>query len=634
MNDANHTNFTEETRNPSDTPAALPDPVSADSSKSHPAFSMSLIETAALKWVNVSSLAILPLLRRVTDRQYAAIDSSVNGELCRYTPPKGSPLLCSAITVNATDVYLFAVARTADEETLSAISQACMAYAVGSLSPLSSGQNSKGVPMVRIMPEPILVCLDPLPAGSPLNPLITDYAKDWPGLGIKVIHYFSLPPGERESPAFAVLGLLRLLEPYKALKANRSPKQVRDFRTLIRRVLLAVNRAAWGGLLTQAGLKVFREEAGLLLQAAYEQVPELRDEDPKKDILQILLNGFERIHARHPLLLKLEDARNMKDGSTRLFFEIPENAADVINALIFNGKKGIDPKFLRKASQRSQLKIGGGLRVLERDNAFYLVDDLGIVAKIGLEHEVDGDPEISKRAGGYDFSDYIAQVFINRSGKAARQEFPVITFVLYYGRDPWKGENLTAHLEKYGSYSRLPGPLQKYVIDRNVFTFDISHLDDATTEKFHGDFWFVAKAVQGKLNYELIRKSGRTIQHPKETFDLLHSITGKDDYEEWFKRMNVKPPKEGDKNMAAQSLIDVIYQGGVDYGVNQGVDLGVDLGRMLQLLELFQEGFLSLEDATMSAKMGTDTDRFLRTAAQCQKEYAQRKASRMNAQSV
>ena len=74
--------------------------------------------------------------------------------------------------------------------------------------------------------------------------------------------------------------------------------------------------------------------------------------------------------------------------------------------------------------------------------------------------------------------------------------------------------------------------------------------------------------------------------------------------------------------MAAQSLIDVIYQGGVDEG------------RILQLLELFQEGLLSLEVATMSANMGTDSERFLRTAAQYQKEYAQRKARRMNAQSV
>ena len=93
--------------------------------------------------------------------------------------------------------------------------------------------------------------------------------------------------------------------------------------------------------------------------------------------------------------------------------------------------------------------------------------------------------------------------------------------------------------------------------------------------------------------------------------------------------------------MAAQSLIDVIYQGGYDRGYDRGVGLGTDLGidpgismgRILILRELFQEGFLSLEVATMSANMGTDSERFLRTAAQCQKEYAQLRARRMNAQS-
>ena len=139
-------------------------------------------------------------------------------------------------------------------------------------------------------------------------------------------------------------------------------------------------------------------------------------------------------------------------------------------------------------------------------------------------------------------------------------------------------------------------------------------------------------ALQKKLDYELIEKSGRKLQHPRETIDLLHAITGKDDSAEYLKKAGALSPTQegGETNMDAQSIPEVYYQGGYKRGINQGINQGIGLGGILMLKELVDAGDISLEHATRKAKMGTDTARFLETAAQSRREADQCRSAQPN----
>ena len=152
------------------------------------------------------------------------------------------------------------------------------------------------------------------------------------------------------------------------------------------------------------------------------------------------------------------------------------------------------------------------------------------------------------------------------------------------------------------------------------------------TKTFRVDFWFAIMALQKKPDYELIKKSGRKLQHLRETIDLLHAITGKDDCAERLKksRRYVADTRRRGKNMDAQSIPEVYYQGGYNRGLKHGIDLGIHMGGILMLKELVDAGDISLEHATRKAKMGTDTARFLETAAQYRKEADRYRSAQSN----
>ena len=210
-----------------------------------------------------------------------------------------------------------------------------------------------------------------------------------------------------------------------------------------------------------------------------------------------------------------------KDISEKQLLELEDVFADIVNALLLDGKPVIMPEDLKPAKRDSTYRDKDlKLRMQERDVAKLWIKGNVRLAFLGLENQTAIDYVMPLRIIGYDGAVYRAML-VERDKIANFSLYPTITMVLHFDYEHrWTGPRSLKEC-----FSNIPSALDSYVSDYKINVFEIAWLPDETIKKFKSDFRYVADY------YSQMRKTGKwqpmpgIVRHIKEMLELFSLMT-------------------------------------------------------------------------------------------------------------
>jgi len=204
-----------------------------------------------------------------------------------------------------------------------------------------------------------------------------------------------------------------------------------------------------------------------------------------------------------------------KDISTKRLEEYNVVFADIVNVLLFKGKRIINPDSLRDAVATSQYKFMDQLHEQERDVAKFCMDGNIRICFLGLENQTEIDKDMPLRVISYDGAMYRAQLL----DKKNKTRYPVITLVLYFGESRW-----TDH-KKLTECLQIPEPFKPYVNEYEIRVFEIAHLPRETVDLFTSDFWIIADYFWQKKHNKFYVPSNKAIEYVDAFMKMMQALT-------------------------------------------------------------------------------------------------------------
>ena len=195
--------------------------------------------------------------------------------------------------------------------------------------------------------------------------------------------------------------------------------------------------------------------------------------------------------------------------------------ADIVNVLLFNGRRIVKEKDLTDAQESSYYKMADGeVHGQERDVAKYWNNGEIRLSFIGLENQSAPEKSMPIRVMHYDAAAYKAQIV----EKADKPCYPVITLVLYFGTERRWQKNRS--LKEIVS---IPPELEPFVSDYKMNVIELAWLTDEQIMLFKSDFREVALFLRSQRTREPFTGSRRKLRHVLEIFDLFRAMTGREE---------------------------------------------------------------------------------------------------------
>lgn len=245
----------------------------------------------------------------------------------------------------------------------------------------------------------------------------------------------------------------------------------------------------------------------------------------------------------------------------KVFFSDNRRYADLINGLGCNGEQIVKEEDLQELDTQTGFwgKTTGGrkyrygikIRDLVRKTAFGMN-----FAIVGIENQSNIDYTFPVRAMSYDVSEYERQLKtirrrIRRKGKKGQyltsaeylcgyqkdmRLYPVVTFVLYYGKDEW---DASTDLHGMLDFSDIPDGIKKLIQNYNIHVVDVPRLQN--TEVFRTDirqvFDFIRCSKDDKSMQQLMAENPEYGEMEQDAYNMAAAYTGsenllavKDDY--------------------------------------------------------------------------------------------------------
>ncbi len=223
--------------------------------------------------------------------------------------------------------------------------------------------------------------------------------------------------------------------------------------------------------------------------------------------------------------------------------------ADIVNVLLFDGKKIVDEQDLTDVQTFSYYKMDGkSVRGQERDVAKIWNNGEIRISFIGLENQMKPDKFMPLRVIGYDGAAYRNQL----NEKIKDKAYPVITLVLYFGtKRKWK---------KYKSLKEViktPVELEPFISDYKINVFELAWLTDEQINSFTSDFKYVAILLRRLRTKEAYPISSPQYKHAREIIDLF-GVMSQNNREVGVILKEIKNEKAGDTYMTKKEIDDMI----------------------------------------------------------------------------
>lgn len=279
-----------------------------------------------------------------------------------------------------------------------------------------------------------------------------------------------------------------------------------------------------------------------------------------------------------------------KDITEKILESYNDVFADIVNVLLFKGKKILVPDELEDQAPRSYYKADGKIREIERDVAKRWKKGNIRIACVGFENQTNPDPDMPLRVMGYDGAEYRAQLL---SENVENSRYPVVTLVLYFGYDKHWDQPLS--LKKRLD---IPPEFEPYVNDYKINLFEIAYLTHEQVEMFQSDFQVVADYFVQKREKDDYNPEPRNLKHIQETLQLLSVMSNDQRFEEAYNN----DMEGGIRNMC--DVLDRIELKGRQEGRREGRQEGRQEGE----LEAKKEMAVSL------ASMGISLDKIAEAA--------------------
>ena len=216
-----------------------------------------------------------------------------------------------------------------------------------------------------------------------------------------------------------------------------------------------------------------------------------------------------------------------KDITEKALISCNDVFADIVNNLVFGGKKLVDETELEQAPDRGVYRGDTGFRELERDVSKYWRTNNIRIALLGIENQTVPEDDMPMRVIGYDGLAYRDQIRYETDEKGIRRKIvercPVITLVLYFGYEKHWDKARTLH-EALGD--TLKPEFKGLVNDYAINLYEIAYLTDEQLEGFQSDFRYVADYFVQKQRTGTYTGSHEAMKHVREVLQLMTVLTG------------------------------------------------------------------------------------------------------------
>ena len=221
----------------------------------------------------------------------------------------------------------------------------------------------------------------------------------------------------------------------------------------------------------------------------------------------------------------MSEMKEKKDIVEKDFVAFPDVAADVINALLYQGKKMTDTGSLLAGPTESAYPGQWNLRSQYEDLCKYELTDGNISLMYLIANQSRPDGKMLLRKAGYTGGIYREQY----EGKV-KDSYPVIEFVLYWGESRWKSSR---SIRKMFRKKEIPEEAWRYIDDLKLHVFEMRYLPEETRELFQSDMRIVVDYLAEGDSYI----SKRRIIHKAALIRMIKVLSGETDVdgiEEWM----------------------------------------------------------------------------------------------------
>ena len=260
---------------------------------------------------------------------------------------------------------------------------------------------------------------------------------------------------------------------------------------------------------------------------------------------------------------------NGKDITQKMLERYNDVFADIVNVLLFNGRKIVDEDALIDTPVDSALKLDCEIHSQYRDVAKYWKNSQINIALFGLENQTVPDKLMPMRVIGYDGAEYKKQVLEENRYK---KKYPVITLVLYMGYDRnWKYSNSLLDLLE------VDENLKPYVSDYKINVFEIAFLDREKIDLFKSDFRMLADYLYQMRTTNSYKGDESNIKHVDEILMLMSAMSGFKNVENIIKVAHERKVSnmKGFFELAEEKGLER----GLELGRTEGREEGLQLGR-------------------------------------------------------
>ncbi|MBR5970693.1 MAG: Rpn family recombination-promoting nuclease/putative transposase [Lachnospiraceae bacterium] len=264
-----------------------------------------------------------------------------------------------------------------------------------------------------------------------------------------------------------------------------------------------------------------------------------------------------------------------KDLTKKSLEELNDVFADIVNVLLFNGRRLVREEDLEDANPVSSYNAHGKIRNQVRDVAKFWKNHEVRIALVGLENQTEEDEDMPLRMIGYDGAAYRDQL---RRGerKKEKKRYPVVSLVLYFGSTHrWRTPKTLRECFK------LDQALKPYVSDYRINLFEIAYLTEKQVRMFRSDFRIVADYFVQLRKNKRYKPSEETIRHVTELLDLMQALTKNNKFEE----AQVLAKRKGDNTM--RTFLDEAWEQGEQKGEQKGIQKGIIKGENNKGLRIY-----------------------------------------------